>query len=156
GAAVSHRVQAAAVFHEQRQPRAVQDADPGPRVGLRLPRRHRHRGILRVRAPPQDRHGRATAYPHPARRRVRAAAPDRGAGRRAMTGLRTLSDRTSLRTKLITAVLALVIMALAAIGVTTTVVLRSYLTTRYDTTVQGLFDRASVAPLDIIGGNLPG
>ena len=73
-----------------------------------------------------------------------------------MTGLRTLSDRTSLRTKLITAVLALVIMALAAIGVTTTVVLRSYLTTRFDNTVTSLFDAASASPRGGIGGNLPG
>ncbi len=45
-----------------------------------------------------------------------------GAGRR-------LSDRTPLRTKLITAVLVLVIMALAAISFTSVYVLRSYLTT---------------------------
>ena len=43
GPAFADRVQAAPVLHEQRQPGAVQDADPGPRVGLRLPGRHRHR-----------------------------------------------------------------------------------------------------------------
>ena len=36
--AVPHRVQAAALLHGQRQPGAVQDADPRPRLGLRLPR----------------------------------------------------------------------------------------------------------------------
>ena len=55
--ALPDRVQAAAVLHEQRQPGAVQDADPRSRLGLRLPRRHRHRGVLRVRAAPEDRHG---------------------------------------------------------------------------------------------------
>jgi two-component system, OmpR family, sensor kinase len=46
--------------------------------------------------------------------------------------LKRLSDRTSLRTKLITAVLALVIMALAAISITSVVVLQ-YLYTQRDT-----------------------
>ena len=41
GPAVADRVQAAALLHAQRQPGAVQDADPRPRLGLRLPRRHR-------------------------------------------------------------------------------------------------------------------
>jgi two-component system, OmpR family, sensor kinase len=43
-----------------------------------------------------------------------------------------LNDRTPLRTKLITAVLALVIMALAAIGVASVVMLRAYVTTQHD------------------------
>jgi two-component system OmpR family sensor kinase len=46
--------------------------------------------------------------------------------------LRRLSERAPLRTKLITAVLALVIMALAAISVASVVVLRSYLYTQHD------------------------
>jgi two-component system OmpR family sensor kinase len=50
-----------------------------------------------------------------------------------------LSDRTPLRTKLITAVLALVIMALAAISVTSVVVLRSYLYTQRDNQLEALF-----------------
>jgi two-component system OmpR family sensor kinase len=50
--------------------------------------------------------------------------------------VRRLSDRTPLRTKLITAVLALVIAALATISVTSVYVLRNYLTTQYDRTVQ--------------------
>ena len=43
-----------------------------------------------------------------------------------------LSDRTPLRTKLITAVLVLVIMAIAAIGVASTYMLRNYITTQPD------------------------
>jgi two-component system, OmpR family, sensor kinase len=73
-----------------------------------------------------------------------------------MKGLHALSDRTPLRTKLITALLALVIMALAAISVTTVVVLRSYLTTRYDDVVRTLFDNASGREQAILSGSLPG
>jgi two-component system, OmpR family, sensor kinase len=47
-------------------------------------------------------------------------------------GLRDLSDRTSLRTKLITGLLALVIVAIAAISISGVWVLRSYLTEQYD------------------------
>jgi two-component system OmpR family sensor kinase len=47
-----------------------------------------------------------------------------------------LSDRTPLRTKLITAVLVLVIMALAAISVASVSMLRSYVTTQHDTDLQ--------------------
>ena len=46
---------------------------------------------------------------------------------------RRLSDRTPLRTKLITAVLALVIMALAAISIASVYMLRGYVTTQRDT-----------------------
>jgi len=73
-----------------------------------------------------------------------------------MEGLRALSGRTPLRTKLITAFLALVIVTLAAISVTTVVVLRSYLTTRYDTVVEQAFDHISSAPYGAFGGNPPG
>jgi two-component system OmpR family sensor kinase len=52
--------------------------------------------------------------------------------------LKRLSDRTPLRTKLITAVLALVIMALAAISITSVVVLQ-YLYTQRDTQLQEAF-----------------
>jgi len=48
------------------------------------------------------------------------------------TRFKRLSDRTPLRTKLITAVLALVILALAAISFTSVTILRSYLTTQHD------------------------
>jgi two-component system OmpR family sensor kinase len=46
--------------------------------------------------------------------------------------LRDLPDRTSLRTKLITGLLALVIVAIAAISISGVWVLRSYLTSQYD------------------------
>ena len=52
--------------------------------------------------------------------------------------LKRLSDRTPLRTKLITAVLALVIMALAAISITSVVVLQ-YLYTQRDSQLQAVF-----------------
>jgi two-component system, OmpR family, sensor kinase len=54
---------------------------------------------------------------------------------RPVTALRRVSDRTSLRTKLITALLALVIMALAAISVASVYVLHGYVTTERDTTL---------------------
>lgn len=50
-----------------------------------------------------------------------------------------LSDRTPLRTKLITAVLALVIVALAMISFTSVYVLRSYLTTQHDTPLRAAY-----------------
>jgi two-component system, OmpR family, sensor kinase len=56
-----------------------------------------------------------------------------------VTALQRLSDRTPLRTKLITSVLALVIIALAAISVASVVMLRSYVTTQQDSTLQNDF-----------------
>ena len=53
--------------------------------------------------------------------------------------LKGLSDRTPLRTKLITSVLILVIMALAAISFTSVYVLHSYLTTQEDTQVTAAY-----------------
>jgi len=58
-----------------------------------------------------------------------------------------LSDRTPLRTKLITAVLALVIMALAAISVASTYMLRGYVTTERDTTLISDFSNVSLRGL---------
>jgi two-component system, OmpR family, sensor kinase len=55
--------------------------------------------------------------------------------------LRRLSDRTPLRTKLITAVLGLVIIALAAIGVASTYKLHTYLTTQRDTDLESVIDQ---------------
>ncbi|MCW2891978.1 MAG: histidine kinase [Actinomycetia bacterium] len=54
-----------------------------------------------------------------------------------------LSDRTPLRTKLIAALLALVIMALAAISVASVIVLRSYLYTQHDDQLRGTYDRVA-------------
>ncbi len=62
---------------------------------------------------------------------------------------RRLSERTPLRTKLITAVLALMIVALCAISVASVVMLRDYLTTQQDSNLQAQFD-----PL-FASGNLP-
>jgi two-component system, OmpR family, sensor kinase len=53
--------------------------------------------------------------------------------------LQRLSDRTALRTKLIAAVLALVVMALAVIGVVSVFILRSDLYTQRDTNLDGTF-----------------
>ena len=50
-----------------------------------------------------------------------------------------LSDRTPLRTKLITAVLALVIVALAVISVASVYMLHGYVTTQRDPTLKGVF-----------------
>ncbi|MGH3165501.1 MAG: ATP-binding protein [Trebonia sp.] len=58
--------------------------------------------------------------------------PGRPRGERRFGALRSISDRTPLRTKLIAVVLVLVVMALAAISAATDVVLSSYLTTRQD------------------------
>jgi two-component system, OmpR family, sensor kinase len=65
------------------------------------------------------------------------APPWRHRDQRRLRFLRKLSDRTSLRTKLITALLALVILALAAISVASVVVLNTYLTTQRDNQLQG-------------------
>jgi len=54
-------------------------------------------------------------------------------GRSPLATARRLSDRTPLRTKLITAVLGLVIMALAAISIASVYMLRGYVTTQRDT-----------------------
>jgi two-component system, OmpR family, sensor kinase len=56
-----------------------------------------------------------------------------------LSGFGRLSDRTPLRTKLIAAVLALVILALAAISVASVIVLQSYLFTQKDPQLQRQF-----------------
>ncbi len=63
--------------------------------------------------------------------------------------LRSISARTSLRTKLITAVLLLVILALAAISVASVTMLRSYVTTQQDDNLKGTFYQ------DFNSGQLP-
>jgi two-component system OmpR family sensor kinase len=67
-------------------------------------------------------------------------------------GLKRLSDRAPLRTKLITAVLALVIMALAAISVASVVVLRSYL---YDGRDNSLVQSLHYYENELSGKSLP-
>jgi two-component system, OmpR family, sensor kinase len=64
---------------------------------------------------------------------------------RSLPGLKRLSDRAPLRTKLITAVLALVVMALAAISVASVIVLQSYLYTQRDVQLQQAFNDVAVA-----------
>ena len=62
---------------------------------------------------------------------------------RQQRAIRRLSERTPLRVKLITAVLALVIIALGAIGVASVYVLHSYLTTQSDTELKAAISNAS-------------
>jgi two-component system, OmpR family, sensor kinase len=59
--------------------------------------------------------------------------------------LRDLSDRTSLRTKLITGLLALVIVAVAAISVSSVWVLRSYLTSQEDGPLRNVYNTLIVS-----------
>jgi two-component system OmpR family sensor kinase len=64
--------------------------------------------------------------------------------------IRRLSERTPLRVKLITAVLALVIIALGAIGVASVYVLHSYLTTQSDTELKDEFSNLAVNPGNLV------
>jgi two-component system, OmpR family, sensor kinase len=66
--------------------------------------------------------------------------------------LRDLSDRTSLRTKLITGLLALVIVAVAAISVSSVWVLRSYLTSQEDSQLQQVFSFVNSQGLTAVPG----
>src|SRR5579871_25648 len=63
-----------------------------------------------------------------------------GTAARPWEGLRNLSDRTSLRTKLITGLLALVIAAVAGIAISSIWVLRSYLTTQDDPQLRSAYN----------------
>jgi two-component system, OmpR family, sensor kinase len=61
-------------------------------------------------------------------------------GSKRLRRLRSLSDRTPLRTKLITALLGLVIIAIAAISVASVVMIRDYVTTRPDADLTAQLD----------------
>jgi two-component system, OmpR family, sensor kinase len=61
-----------------------------------------------------------------------------------LDALRKLSDRTPLRTKLITSVLALVIVALAAISIATTYMVRAYLIAQHDSDISLLVKSVNV------------
>ena len=61
---LAHGVQAAALPDGQRRPGAVEGADPGPRVELRLQRRGQRRRVLHLLPAPQGRHDRAAAAAH--------------------------------------------------------------------------------------------
>jgi two-component system, OmpR family, sensor kinase len=63
--------------------------------------------------------------------------------------LRELPDRTSLRTKLITGLLALVIVAVAAISISSVWVLRSYLVSQDDSQLQAAFSNVTNDPRDL-------
>src|SRR5580658_10331914 len=145
--ALPHRIQAAAVLHEQLQPGAIQDADPRPRLGLRLPRRHRHRRVLRLGPAAQSRHHRAAPAAHAARRRLRAQASallgspismvQAGRSGGYWRSVRDLPKRTPLRVKLITALLALVALALVVISIAGIAILKDNLLGPYDSQLQG-------------------
>jgi two-component system OmpR family sensor kinase len=77
-----------------------------------------------------------------------------GGSRRPWQALRDLSDRTSLRTKLITALLALVAVALVAISVSSGWVLRSYLTSQDDHQLKSVYN--GIVSNDLISNNPDG
>ena len=64
--------------------------------------------------------------------------------------IRRLSERTPLRVKLITALLALVAIALGAISVASVYVLHSYLTTQSDNELKGEFGNLAVNPGNLV------
>jgi two-component system, OmpR family, sensor kinase len=72
-----------------------------------------------------------------------APAPPGGTDKRSFGAIRRLSDRTPLRTKLITAVLVLVILALGAISVASVYMLRGYVTTQHDNDLKANFTALS-------------
>ena len=65
--------------------------------------------------------------------------PGRAPGAGPVGAFKRLSEGTPLRTKLITAVLVLVIMAILAISIASVYMLRSYVETRQDSTLQNVF-----------------
>jgi len=70
--------------------------------------------------------------------------------RRQQRAFRRLSERTPLRVKLITAVLALVTIALGAIGVASVYVLHSYLTTQSDNELKGVISNLTSEPGNLV------
>jgi two-component system, OmpR family, sensor kinase len=69
--------------------------------------------------------------------------------------LRSLPDRTPLRVKMVTAVLALVAIALAVISITGIAVLRNYLLGQYDNTLQNSTGQADDYVRHFLNGNNP-
>src|SRR5262245_54673092 len=65
--------------------------------------------------------------------------------------VRQLSERTPLRVKLITALLALVTIALGAISVASVYVLQSYLTTQSDNALKNTFSSLYLNPGSLLG-----
>ena len=72
--------------------------------------------------------------------------PGRAPGSGPLGMFRRLSERTPLRTKLITAVLLLVIMALAAISIASVYMLRGYVTTQHDAQLTSVFNQLESNP----------
>ena len=162
--AVPDGVQAAQVLHGQRQPGAVQDADTRSCLGLRLPGGYRDRGVVCIGAAAQGRHLRAALAAHPARGRLRAPASLVVGSWRAdvfpagpdgfWRALRRLPDRTSLRVKLISAVLALVAIALVVISIAGISVIKSYLLGQVDDRLRSLNAQNAVG--QYLSGDPPG
>jgi two-component system, OmpR family, sensor kinase len=75
--------------------------------------------------------------------------PPGRSGARPFAALRGISDRTPLRTKLITAMLGLVIMALVAISIASVYMLRSYVVTQHDNDLQATFGHFSWGRLQV-------
>src|ERR1700747_2873483 len=75
--------------------------------------------------------------------------------KRPWRALRALSDRTPLRTKLITSLLVLVAAALGAIAASSGWVLRSYLTTQDDGQLQSIYDSVVSNGIVTPQGNAP-
>jgi two-component system OmpR family sensor kinase len=74
---------------------------------------------------------------------------------RPFAAFRSLSDRTPLRTKLITAVLAMVIVALAAISVASVYMVRTSVVTQRDSQLQAVFNNSAPDPAGIISSRNP-
>jgi two-component system, OmpR family, sensor kinase len=74
---------------------------------------------------------------------LRGAGAGGGASRHPVEALRGLSDRTPLRVKLITALLALVALALVVISITSIAIFRGYLVSQADTQVNRLVAKAT-------------
>ena len=67
---------------------------------------------------------------------------------------RRLSSRTPLRIKLITALLGLVVVAIVAISVSSSWMLRSYLTTQYDTQLQSVMNDINSQVITVVPGQI--
>src|SRR6185437_12951453 len=119
------RVRTAAVPDAEPAAGAVQGPDPRPGMELRLRRPGARRRALHQLPAQEDRRGPGTAYPHRARRRVRAEAgrlATRRVGCRSMTVKSLLSRSTfprTLRGRLITGLVSLLAIACASVGIVT-------------------------------------
>src|SRR3984885_2116402 len=136
--AVADRVPAAALPHAQPGTRAYPGAAAGPRVGLRLRRvEHGRRHVHRLPAA-HTRPTRPRRDPHPAGRRLHAAIAPRGQ-RRGRAAMRLRRPRRALlRTRVLSGVLLVTLVALAAFDIAGVTALRTYLTGQTDSQLQNL------------------